>query len=56
MLLGAAGVAIVVDRRGAYQGLLDIDDIITSIQTMKDAQAEFYRAAKLIDPDAEVSA
>ena len=56
MLLGAAGVAIVIDRRGAYQGLLDIDDIITSIQTMKDAQAEFYRAAKLADPEAEVSA
>jgi len=56
MLLGAAGVAIVIDRRGAYQGLLDIDDIITSIQTMKDAQAEFYRAAKLADPESEVSA
>ncbi len=56
MLLGAAGVAIVVDRRGAYQGLLDIDDIITSIQTMKDAQAEFYRAAKLADPEGEVPA
>ena len=56
MLLGAAGVAIVVDSRGAYKGLLDIDDIITSIQTMKDAQAEFYRAAKLADPEAEVPA
>ncbi|MFO7779378.1 MAG: ABC transporter ATP-binding protein, partial [Nitriliruptoraceae bacterium] len=56
MLLGAAGVAIVIDRRGAYQGLLDIDDIITSIQTMKDAEAEFYRAAKLADPEAEVPA
>ena len=56
MLLGAAGVAIVVDRRGAYQGLLDIDAIITSIQTMKDAQAEFYRAAKLADPEDEVPA
>ncbi len=56
MLLGAAGVAIVVDRRGAYQGLLDVDDIITAIQTMRDATAEFYRAAKLVDPEAEAGA
>ncbi len=53
MLLGAAGVAIVVDKRGGFQGLLDIDAIITAIQTMKDAQAEYYRAAKLVDPEAE---
>ncbi len=50
MLLGSAGVAIVVDGRGAFQGILDVDDIITSIQTMRDANAEFYRASKLIDP------
>jgi len=54
MLLGSAGVAIVVDGRGRYQGLLDIDNVITSIQTMRDENAEFYRAAKLIDP-AEVA-
>jgi osmoprotectant transport system ATP-binding protein len=55
MLLGSAGVAIVVDGRGAYRGLLDIDDIITSIQTMRDASAEYYRAAKLVDPQDEVA-
>ncbi|MEX2551268.1 MAG: ABC transporter ATP-binding protein [Nitriliruptoraceae bacterium] len=55
MLLGSAGVAIVVDRGGAYQGLLDIDGIITSIQAMRDVDAEFYRAAKLADPEGEVS-
>ncbi len=50
MLLGSAGVAIVVDGRGRYLGLIDIDSIITSIQTMREAETEFYRAAKLIDP------
>jgi osmoprotectant transport system ATP-binding protein len=52
MLLGSAGVAIVVDGRGRFQGILDVDDIITAIQAMRDANAEYYRAAKLIDPSA----
>ncbi len=55
MLVGSAGVAIVVDGRGTYEGILDVDSIITSIQTMRDADAEFYRAAKLIDPADEVA-
>ena len=55
MLVGSAGVAIVVDGRGAFEGILDVDSIITSIQTMRDADAEFYRAAKLIDPADEVA-
>ena len=55
MLLGSAGVAIVVDRRGAYEGLIDIGDIITNIQTMRDANAEYYRAMKLVDPADELA-
>jgi osmoprotectant transport system ATP-binding protein len=50
MLLGSAGVAIVVDGRGQFQGILDVDDIITSIQNMRDANAQYYRAAKIVDP------
>jgi osmoprotectant transport system ATP-binding protein len=50
MLIGSAGVAIVVDGRGAYQGIVDVDTIIASIQSMRDATLDFYRAAKLIDP------
>ncbi|MTV26119.1 betaine/proline/choline family ABC transporter ATP-binding protein [Nitriliruptoraceae bacterium ZYF776] len=50
MLLGSAGVSIVVDGRGVFQGIVDVDDIITSIQTMRDENAEYYRAAKLVDP------
>jgi len=45
----------VIDRRGAYEGLLDIDGVIASIQAMRDVDAEFYRAAKLANPDDEVS-
>jgi osmoprotectant transport system ATP-binding protein len=47
MLVGSAGVAIVVDGRGAYQGIVDIDTIILSIKRMVDENAEFYRLAKL---------
>ena len=54
MLVGSAGVAIVVDRHGAFQGIVDVDVIIASIQAMRDATAEFYRAAKLIDPAEEM--
>jgi osmoprotectant transport system ATP-binding protein len=50
MLIGSAGVAIAVDGRGVYQGIVDVDTIIASIQSMRDANLEFYRAAKLIDP------
>ncbi|MFA9445406.1 betaine/proline/choline family ABC transporter ATP-binding protein [Egicoccus sp. AB-alg6-2] len=55
MLLGSAGVAIVVDGRGAFQGIVDVDALIATMQAMRDANAEFYRAAKLIDPAAAVT-
>ncbi len=55
MLIGSAGVAIVIDSRGTFQGILDIDTIINSIQLMRDESAEFYRAEKLIDPAEVVS-
>jgi osmoprotectant transport system ATP-binding protein len=51
MLVGSAGVAIVVDGRGRYQGIVDIDTIITSIKQMVDVNADFYRLAKLGDLD-----
>jgi osmoprotectant transport system ATP-binding protein len=55
MLIGSAGVAIVVDGHGAYQGIVDVDVIIASIQEMRDASLEYYRAAKLIDPASAAS-
>ncbi|MBW3620188.1 MAG: betaine/proline/choline family ABC transporter ATP-binding protein [Actinobacteria bacterium] len=58
MLVGSAGVAIVVDGRGRYEGVVDIDTIITSIKRMVDENAEYYRLAKLgdLDGDAVVGA
>jgi len=50
MLLGSAGVAIVVDGRGAFQGIVDVDALITSMQRFRDESYDFYRAAKLVDP------
>ncbi|MBW3657980.1 MAG: ABC transporter ATP-binding protein [Actinobacteria bacterium] len=51
MLVGSAGVAIIVDGRGRYQGVVDIDTIITSIKRMVDENADYYRLAKLGDID-----
>ncbi|MFP4148315.1 MAG: betaine/proline/choline family ABC transporter ATP-binding protein [Nitriliruptoraceae bacterium] len=53
MLLGAAGMAIVTDNRGRFDGVLNIDDIITAIQAMQDQSVEYYRTAKLVDPALE---
>ncbi|GGI04409.1 ABC transporter ATP-binding protein [Egicoccus halophilus] len=50
MLLGSAGVAIVVDGSGAYQGIVDVDALVTSMQAVRDANIDYYRAAKLVDP------
>jgi osmoprotectant transport system ATP-binding protein len=53
MLAGSAGVAIVIDGRGAFQGILDIDAIMAAINAMKEADTAYYRAAKLVDPSLE---
>jgi osmoprotectant transport system ATP-binding protein len=54
MLLGSAGVAIVVDGRRQLQGIVDVDTITQAIRVMRDTSDDFYRAAKLTDPDARV--
>jgi osmoprotectant transport system ATP-binding protein len=54
MLLGSAGVAIVVDGRRHLQGIVDVDTITQAIRVMRDTSDDFYRAAKLTDPDAMV--
>ena len=46
MIVSSAGTAVVVDGRGRYQGLIDIDTIMQAIQGMRDNTEEFYRAAK----------
>jgi osmoprotectant transport system ATP-binding protein len=47
MVIGSAGCAVVLDGRGSYQGVVDIDTIMKSIRAMREASEEYYRAAKL---------
>jgi osmoprotectant transport system ATP-binding protein len=46
MIVSNAGCAVVVDGKRRYQGLVDIDVIMLAIQTMRDVNEEYYRAAK----------
>jgi osmoprotectant transport system ATP-binding protein len=46
MIVGNAGCAVVVGGRNQYQGLVDIDTIMLAIRTMRDANEDYYRAAK----------
>jgi osmoprotectant transport system ATP-binding protein len=56
MLVGSAGVALVVDGRRRFQGLVDIDTITRTMQALRDDNAAYYRAAKLVDPATGLSA
>jgi osmoprotectant transport system ATP-binding protein len=56
MLVGSAGVALVVDGRRRFQGLVDIDTITRTMQALRDDNAAYYRAAKLVDPAKGLSA
>ena len=47
MLAGNAGLAIVVDGRRRFQGVLDMDVIMQTIRTLRDEDADYHRAAKL---------
>jgi osmoprotectant transport system ATP-binding protein len=55
MLVGSAGVAIVVDGRGHFQGIVDIDTITSTMQALRDDNVAYYRAAKLIDPASQAT-
>ena len=46
MLVGSVGVAIVVDGDNRYQGILDIDDVMSAIREMREADSEYYRLLK----------
>ncbi|GGK74446.1 ABC transporter ATP-binding protein [Mangrovihabitans endophyticus] len=47
MLTSSAGAAIVVDRSGSYQGLIDFDTVMVTAKSIKRDSTEYYRAAKL---------
>jgi osmoprotectant transport system ATP-binding protein len=53
MITSNVGAAIVVDNHGVYQGLVDIDTIMISIQQMREATTAFFRAAKLVPVEFE---
>ncbi|CAN5256679.1 hypothetical protein BH20ACT8_BH20ACT8_12870 [soil metagenome] len=46
MLTSNGGCAIVVDGSGIYQGIVDMETIITAIRSMREAASEHYRLAK----------
>ncbi len=46
------GVAIVVDGSGAYQGVVDMETIMTAVRSLREEQSEFYMAAKHTQDDA----
>ncbi|CAN5364604.1 betaine/proline/choline family ABC transporter ATP-binding protein [soil metagenome] len=49
MITSNVGCVVVTDGRGVYQGVADMDTVMTSIRSMREQVEEFYRAAKLID-------
>jgi osmoprotectant transport system ATP-binding protein len=52
MLAGNGGCAIVVDGRRRLQGVLDIDVIMQTIRTLRDADMDYHRAAKVLQESA----
>jgi osmoprotectant transport system ATP-binding protein len=47
LITSNAGVAVVVDGPGVYQGLVDQDTLMTSVRSTRDRSREYYRAAKV---------
>ncbi|CAN5371435.1 betaine/proline/choline family ABC transporter ATP-binding protein [soil metagenome] len=47
MITSSVGCGIVIDGRGAYQGIIDIDTIMSSIRIMREQSEAYYRAEKL---------
>jgi osmoprotectant transport system ATP-binding protein len=49
MITSNAGCAVVVDKRGAMQGLVDIDTVMVAIQEMRARSSSFYKAFKVVE-------
>ncbi|MGH3666375.1 MAG: ABC transporter ATP-binding protein, partial [Egibacteraceae bacterium] len=49
MMVSSVGCVIVTDGRGRYQGVVDIDTIMSAIRLMREQAEEYYRAEKLLD-------
>ncbi|HWS36518.1 MAG TPA: ABC transporter ATP-binding protein [Actinoplanes sp.] len=48
MLTSNAGVALVVDGSGAFQGLLDFETVMVTTRSIQRDSSDFYRAAKAV--------
>ncbi|QBR92796.1 ATP-binding cassette domain-containing protein [Nocardioides euryhalodurans] len=46
LITSNGGCAIIVDGRGAYQGIVDLETIMAAVRTMRDQHAAFYLAQK----------
>lgn len=46
LVISNAGVAIVVDGKGAYLGVVDLETIMTSVRSLREEESRFYLAAK----------
>ncbi|MGJ9412579.1 betaine/proline/choline family ABC transporter ATP-binding protein [Aeromicrobium sp. CF4.19] len=46
LITSNGGVAIVVDTRGAYQGIVDLETIMTAVRAMREQHSAFYLAQK----------
>ena len=46
LITSNGGCAIVVDGDGVYQGIVDLETIMSAVRTMRDQHAAFYLAQK----------
>ncbi|UJH69712.1 CBS domain-containing protein [Ornithinimicrobium sp. INDO-MA30-4] len=46
LITSNGGVAIVVDGSGVFQGVVDIESILTAVRTMREENSKFYLAQK----------
>ena len=55
MITSNTGCAIVIDGRGAYQGVVNMDTVMTAVHAMQEKAEDYYRALKLVETDGEVT-
>ncbi|CAN5582425.1 betaine/proline/choline family ABC transporter ATP-binding protein [soil metagenome] len=51
LIISNAGCAIVVDGKGVYQGIVDMETLMSSVRIMRDDSAQFYLAQKNYDAE-----
>ncbi len=51
LIISNAGCAIVINGEGVYQGIVDMETIMSSVRIMRDDSAQFYLAQKNYEPE-----